>query len=184
MRRRLSLALSAVVVTVLAAVPGVSLARGDKNAPPVVVGSERLYVQHVVLTGKAEKPHGDLTGTGSLTICVDKASNTISFNFDQMMVATPVTNGHINRGAAGVSGPVVFAFAPPGMINPSIGEIEWSDSTTAAATTISSLVSNPRGFYVDVHTKGYPNGALRGQLGPWKSMKVQDDSSTVDCGTD
>ena len=41
-----------------------------------------------------------------------------------------------------------------------------SDGCTAAQTSlIDEIIANPAGFYVNVHTKEHPGGAIRAQLG-------------------
>ena len=181
MPRRVSAALTAVLL-VLVVVPCVALARGEERAQVVAGNVGRLYVGHVILTGQAAKPRGELRGTGSVTICIDKVANSISFSFDQLLVSGRPTAGHIHLGTAGTAGRVVFPFAAPGMIDPLAGEIQWSGTATATKSAISSLISNPRNYYVNVHTKKFPNGAVRGQLGPLKSVSAQDDIAVV-CGT-
>ncbi len=180
MSRGLSAALT-VVLAALVVVPSVARAQGEARARLGGGSAGRLYVGHVDLTGKAAKPRGELRATGSITICVDTVANSISFGFDQLLVTGRPTAGHIHIGAAGSTGPVVFPFAAPGLIDPLAGEIQWSGSATAAKGTISSLVASPGKYYVNVHTKKFPSGALRGQLGPWKSVQPQDPTAVV-CG--
>ena len=122
-----------------------------------------------------------VSGAGSVTICVDRAANSISFGFDQLFVTGQPTAGHIHRGAAGAAGPVVSPFAAPGPIDPLVGDIQWYGTRTATKSTISSLVGSPAKYYVNVHTKKYPNGAIRGQLGAWKRVQA-DDPTAVVCG--
>jgi hypothetical protein len=175
MSRGLSPALTVVLGAVLI-VPWVALAQGEDISGGT---ADPLYVAHVTLTGKAAKPRGELRGTGSVMICVDKARGSISFGFDQLYVTGRPTAGHIHLGAAGAAGPVVFPFATPGLIDPMAGEIQWYGTKTAAKRTISSLISNPGRYYVNVHTQKFPNGAVRGQLGPWKSVRPNDPIAAV-----
>jgi hypothetical protein len=77
---------------------------------------------------------------------------------------------------------VVFPFAAPGLIDPLAGEIQWSGTSTATKSAISGLINNPRNYYVNVHTKKFPKGAIRGQLGPWKTVQAGDELAVV-CGT-
>ena len=143
--------------------------------------SNRVYVQEIVLNGKNEKPHGELDASGTITLCLDKSRSVISFNFDALTVNGQPTAGHIHKGAPGVSGPVVYPFGPPGLIDPSMGEVEWGDTAPAASTLIAALIAKPNAYYVNVHTKAYKNGAIRGQLGKWKLMSA-DAQGALECG--
>ncbi len=143
--------------------------------------SGRVYVQQIVLNGKNEKPHGEMDASGTITLCAGKSRNVISFNFDELTVNGQPTGGHIREGAPGVSGPVVFPFAPPGLIDPSTGEVEWADTATAAPALIAALIAKPSAYHVNVHTKAYRTVAIRGQLGKWKLMNV-DAQGALECG--
>ena len=74
-------------------------------------------------------------------------------------VTLPTVAAHIHRGAAGVNGPVVVPFTAPAADGDSSGCV------AAAAPLIDEIVANPAGFYVNVHTKEHPAGAIRAQLG-------------------
>ncbi len=174
MRARPSLALPAVLLALV--VGTLTLA-----ATALSAASDRVYVQQIVLTGKNEKPHGELDASGTITLCLSKGRNVISFNFDELTVNGQPTAGHIHKGASGVSGPVVFPFGAPGLIDPSMGEVEWSDSAPASAALIAALIAKPNAYYVNVHTKMYKNGAIRGQLGRWKLMNA-DAQGALECG--
>jgi hypothetical protein len=177
MRRRLS-AVSLAGLAVLAAALAVAPAQGGGRAEP-----GGLYLTQVKLTGKAAKPRGEAAGIGSVTICVDRAAGSISFGFDQLFLSVKPTAGHIHRGAAGVTGPVVFPFEVPGPIDPLVGDVQWYGTAKASKAAIAALISSPAKHYVNVHTKKHPNGAVRGQLGAWRSVKADDESAGV-CGID
>jgi CHRD domain len=74
-------------------------------------------------------------------------------------VTLPTVAAHIHRGGASVNGPVVVTFNAPGSEGGSSG------CATAPATLIDEIVASPSGFYVNVHTKEHPAGAIRTQLG-------------------
>jgi hypothetical protein len=70
----------------------------------------------------------------------------------------PATAMHIHRGVAGVSGPVVV----------DLGTLDKDNSASRCVSITKALadeiLGNPQGFYLNVHTAAFPNGAARGQL--------------------
>lgn len=69
-----------------------------------------------------------------------------------------ITAAHIHKGVKGVNGPVVVAF-----LTKSIGSGKMTCIIVPAASA-KAIIANPAGFYVNVHTKKFPNGAVRAQL--------------------
>jgi len=173
---RLEAALCFAGLAAVAALPCIAVAQDGRRA-----AAPHLYVTHVTLTGKAAQPRGETAGTGSVTICVNTATNAISFGFDQLFVTGDPTAGHIHRGTAGVSGPVVFPFEAPGPIDTSVGDVQWLGTAPASKATVAALVAGPAKYYVNVHTRKFPNGAVRGQLGPWKRVQSGDPGAAA-CG--
>jgi len=72
---------------------------------------------------------------------------------------TEVTAAHIHKGAAGANGPPVVPFSGVDATGASKG------CAPASADVAKDIVANPAGYYVNVHTKAAPGGAIRGQLG-------------------
>lgn len=114
----------------------------------------------VTLSGSNEVPGpGDEDGTGTAAVTVDMANGQVCYDLNVQNLAFPAAAAHIHRGAAGESGPVVVPFdmAP--------------DASGAAASCVkveadllSEIAQNPAGFYVNVHTSEFPDGAIRGQI--------------------
>ena len=86
----------------------------------------------------------------------DAAKGRICYTLGVGSLADP-TMAHIHRGAAQVAGPVVVALANPA------GNISETCAPVPAAL-INEIVANPAAFYVNVHTKTHPSGAIRAQL--------------------
>jgi hypothetical protein len=110
------------------------------------------------LSGAAEVPGpGDADGEGFAfldvigdgRVCVDVG----------VALLDRVVAAHIHRGTAGVAGPVVVTLAPP-IFGFAGGCVD------VATSLLDEIVANPSGFYVNVHTAGFPDGAVRGQLAP------------------
>jgi hypothetical protein len=150
----------ALVVTLVLAVlvPGVALGRGD--------ASPAYLITRVTLTGKAETPRGDRDGSGTVTLCVETKSRSLAYRFATLRRIGPPTAGHIHLGAPGTAGVVVVPFAAPSKL--------WAGTVSVTSTLLTSLLRHPARYYVNVHTKAYPNGAIRGQLGRWTRPRVRD----------
>ncbi len=69
-----------------------------------------------------------------------------------------LTAAHIHEGAAGASGPIVVDFAA------TFTGGNASGSVAVDAETVAAIVSDPAGYYVQVHSSEFPAGAVRGQL--------------------
>jgi hypothetical protein len=107
----------------------------------------------------------DLKGTsepnakGTAVLRIRKDAGLVCYRLHAENVTLPTVAAHIHRGGAGVNGPVVVPFIPPGANGNSSG------CTAAAAALIDQILGNLPGFYVNVHTKEHPAGAIRAQLG-------------------
>jgi hypothetical protein len=105
----------------------------------------------VNLTGAQEAPGpGDPDGTGTALLIFDSASNRLDWRITAKNI-DPVVAAHIHSAPAGVAGPVVIDFS---------GAL----TGTVIDPDVASVLANPAGFYVNVHTPVFPAGAVRGQL--------------------
>jgi hypothetical protein len=110
------------------------------------------------LTSWTEVPGpGNGAGSGRITVVVDPPKSQLCYMFFDVNGIGTATAAHIHAGAAGVAGSVVANLKPP---------VDGSSSgcETISADLAQALVSNPAGYYVNVHTAEFPDGALRGQL--------------------
>jgi hypothetical protein len=85
----------------------------------------------------------------------------VSYAIRWQAIAAP-TEAHVHLGATGVNGPVkvdFFGSGIPGTANAAVGTVTVKDKAL-----LSSLTSNPGGFYANLHTAAFPGGAVRGQL--------------------
>ena len=112
------------------------------------------WVVAVDLKGTSEP-----NATGTAVVRARKDAGQVCYRLRAANVTLPTVAAHIHRGAAGVSGPVVVGFAAPGADGNSSG------CTAASSSVIDEIIGNPAGFYVNVHTKEHPGGAIRAQLG-------------------
>ena len=100
---------------------------------------------------------GDGAGSGRITVVVDPPKQRLCYMFFGVRTTDAPTAAHIHTGAAGAAGgPVVTLQAP--------ADGSGSGCQDIAADLAQALVSNPAGYYVNVHTAQFPQGAIRGQL--------------------
>jgi CHRD domain len=111
---------------------------------------------NVKLTGKVEVPKGSPTGSGTAVIKLEPSKGKVCFTLTWKKIDT-VTASHIHKGAKGTAGNIVVAFFgnPPA---------KHSGCVKAAKSLIQAIEKKPSAYYVNVHTKKYPAGAIRGQL--------------------
>ena len=109
------------------------------------------------LTGAAEVPGpGDADGSGNATLTLSAGKNQICYEVSVSNIGT-ATAAHIHSGGADVAGPVVVMLTAP-------ASGSSKDCATVDRDKILEILKNPAGFYVNVHTAEFPNGAVRGQL--------------------
>ena len=108
------------------------------------------------LDGASEVPPADPNGVGEAHV-FRSASRPQILCYVLLVdrIGTP-TDAHIHRGAEGVVGPVRVPFKAP-----RTGENAGCVRTRLAAR----IVNNPQNWYVNVHNRRFPSGAIRGQLG-------------------
>jgi hypothetical protein len=141
MRRLTLLAALILAIVLIAAVP--------------VVASEARATLEASLTGEKEVPGpGDPNGWGEADVNVYKAK--VCYELEVKRIK-PATDAHIHQGGPNVAGDIVVTLKPP------------TDGSSEGCTPISKQLSkklreHPSHYYVNVHNRPYPNGAIRGQL--------------------
>ena len=103
--------------------------------------------------------HTNMTGgdgSGAITVVIDPPKGTACYIMN-VVGLDGVTMAHIHAGAAGQNGAPVVTLAPP------------TDGTSGGCVPVTAevaqaLLANPAGYYVNVHTRTFPQGASRGQL--------------------
>ncbi|HEX8157792.1 MAG TPA: CHRD domain-containing protein [Solirubrobacteraceae bacterium] len=128
------------------------------SASPAASTTTELYAS---LSGSQEVPtKGNPAASGTAEITISSAKGLCYSITLKKLSGTPQA-GHIHRGKKGKAGPVFVAlFAKPK--TPRYGKISGCVSSTKAQQN--AIKAKPANFYVNVHTKKYPNGELRGQL--------------------
>jgi hypothetical protein len=144
-----TLAISAASASSEDATPGITVPGSSAGAPATLVAS---------LEGRNEVNPGAPQGQALELIGIQ--GNTLSYSVSWRGIGTP-TEADIHAGSRGVNGPVVVPlFTTP---RPADGFASGTVTVTDPAV-LDALRSNPQGFYADVRTTEFPNGAARAQL--------------------
>ncbi len=124
-------------------------------ALPASAAAAPLAHLETVMTGEQEVPGpGDPNGIGEAKVKVFRAK--VCYRLTAKRIA-PATAAHIHKGRKGEAGPVVVPLKPP------------TDGSSRGCADISRSLSkklreHPGRYYVNVHNRPYPAGAIRGQL--------------------
>jgi hypothetical protein len=113
------------------------------------------------LTGAAERPGpGDANGSGTAFVRLRSGAERVCFSITFQRIARPMA-GHIHRGGRQTAGPIVVPLfeRAAGAASPIRG-----CARDVPATTIRQIRNRPGGFYVNLHNRAFPEGAIRGQL--------------------
>ena len=121
---------------------------GDKAFFAVMNGAKEV---------RAGESAGDSDGRGSFSAILD--GRTLCYGIQVKNIANPVA-AHIHTGGPEDRGGVVVPLKQPGKGDPGAS----AQCVRVSRTQAGALSANPGGFYVNVHTAGLPNGAVRGQL--------------------
>jgi len=112
----------------------------------------------VQLSGKATPPNaGDPDGSGQAHLDVNPGRQLITWSITVTAIDT-ANAAHLHRGLPGQEGPVVVTFDPPPRGGAS------ADTVHVDRELALDILRHPRDYYVDVHTRDYPAGAVRGAL--------------------
>jgi CHRD domain len=97
-------------------------------------------------------------GTGTAHLLLDPEQQTICYVIIVERIKLPATAAYIHRGAAGINGPIVVNLRPPNAAGLSTG------CTHVPRELIVAIMQHSVDYYVNVHNKPHPKGAVRGQL--------------------
>ena len=123
-----------------------------KSDDPVPVDPNVTF--KATINGASEVPANASTGTGTATLIFN--TTTKIFTVSVTYSGVTATNGHIHKGAVGVSGGVVFGFSP--FTSP----ISY---TSAALDATQEADLNANLYYVNIHSAApFTAGEIRGQL--------------------
>lgn len=124
------------------------------------------------LDGASQVPPVTTDGTGTAALWLNDVTLVMSFQIDYVDLVGTTTEAGICRGAEGENGPVAYLLSVDPFTSGFRGEIAIDPSD------LTDLVSG--GMYVNVHTTGFPDGEIRGQIrvaetaiqpGTWGAIK-------------
>ena len=110
--------------------------------------------------GPAVQPggrHGDKNGSGTAHVALITSEDRLCYSLEASDIK-PATKAHIHQGTASERGPIVVEVDPPPEDRTSSG------CTDVSPALLRTLLEKPQSYYVDVHNKEFPRGAIRGQL--------------------
>lgn len=110
------------------------------------------------LDGSQETPPNPSPGTGRGDF-VRTAPNELTYTYTWQDLIGNGTAAHIHKAPPGTPGPIVIPLSPPSGHSGSV-----SDKAIADPALLDDICSNPRDYYINVHTDVYPGGEIRGQL--------------------
>jgi hypothetical protein len=143
------LRLISLVALLAVAVPAVAL-----GSPSARGSHAKQFEFEAYMAGKNEIPKG--APNGKATVNVKITGTRVCWKFTKVSGIDKPQAAHIHKGGAKVAnGAVVVPF---GAAYKATGCIKSTPAVVAA------IAKNPKGYYVNIHTKRYPAGAVRGQL--------------------
>ncbi|MBO9575795.1 MAG: CHRD domain-containing protein [Sphingobium sp.] len=148
----------------IAALAATGLAAGALVTAAVAspIPEDTKYVRTWVLvpmTAAAEVPGpGATAASGDATMQVDWAARKFCFAFNVKGLDGPITAAHLHKGAVGVAGGPVVTFKK------GTRSQTWEGCADVTPELAADILAKPTDYYVNVHTAGFPAGALRAQL--------------------
>lgn len=115
---------------------------------------------------------GDQDGRATVDLTFSADESQVCWRiFDVTNVALPSTGWHVHRAPVGRNGPIVL---PLGTVSRSG---DTGCATGVAVNLVRDMRANPGNYYVNLHNRQFPNGAIRGQLSggtPFPQGTVED----------
>lgn len=124
--------------------------RGEKALFGVLLGRNEIGQD-------GSRRAGDPDGRGSATATIDGTK--LCFGLTARDIGEP-TMAHIHRGKRRENGPPVVTLTQPSAGDPGAS----SGCVDVDAALAAELVKTPHKFYWNIHTKDFPDGAIRGQV--------------------
>lgn len=158
------------LVLLIAAVAVPACHNGDavrRTTPPQ---SSAALLKAAALSGRQEAPPVATTATGNATVSVDPALGQIVVTVN-VSGLSDITEAHLHVGPPGADGPIIFPLSSGPFTSPLVVTLTTSNLVPASAQGIDTIGDAIQAIqsgrtYVNVHTTAFPDGELRGQVGP------------------
>jgi CHRD domain len=133
-----------------------SSASSSKTGLSAPKGRGPIRIYRLALAGRAETPPGAANGTGAAVIAFH-GSSVVCWRFAHLHGFINATFAHIHIGAKGKSGNIVV----PLSTGPAL---HHQGCVPVSGSLVKAIERDPSGYYVNIHSKRYPGGAVRAQL--------------------
>jgi hypothetical protein len=144
MRKTMSVALALAV--------GVLVAVGSA----VVASAAAVPTYTVHMTGSQEIPKGSPKGKGTFLYQLKTGSGRLCYSLKWSGIGTPFA-AHVHKAPRGTEGVVVIPLSTS-------APVAHSGCVKVKKSLLLAIKKHPGNYYVNVHTKKYMGGAIRGQL--------------------
>lgn len=123
--------------------------------PAAAIAADEPVMLLASLDGASETAGGDEDGSGNFSAEANIKAKSMCYALAVSGIGD-ATAAHIHAGAAGADGKPVIPLEVTGSSE--------SKCVDADAAVLKAIVAAPANYYVNVHTKDFPAGAVRGQL--------------------
>jgi hypothetical protein len=119
------------------------------------------------MNGAQETPANNTKATGSASLSLDGTK--LHYSVEVHNLSGAPTGAHIHVGAMGIAGPPVYTFAikagsgTSGTISEGTIDLTTDASSGVSGDSLKTLLNNGHA-YINVHTKNFPGGEIRGQV--------------------
>jgi hypothetical protein len=153
--------IAAAAATLGIAVPAAGVAAGFATKK-VSANTEKVSAK---LSGSAEVPKGSPKGSGTAVVKLNATTRKACWTIKVKGIDKPLS-AHVHKAPPGKTGPVVIPlgarFSKTGCVT--VPKPKKTKANKHPVDVLVAVAKNPRAYYVNVHTKKYINGAIRGQL--------------------
>jgi len=134
-------------------------------AVPTALAASSKY--KASLTGGQEKPKSDSKAKGSATFTVASNNKSIKYTIKASGLSGAVQAAHIHFGKPGEAGGVIVNICPKPCSLPKSGKLTSKNFAKApGVSSFSAAIKQLKkgNTYVNIHTKKFPAGEIRGQV--------------------